>query len=208
MTTQVKFLPRLRTHTREVKGKDWSEGKNGEWGWDAKNTFFSSRHTCPMGTWGPTHFARKYQAGVSYLTKPILRKKRLFCSLRSSERLLYLQAKKSLFKLNAETRVLTYWSWSVLCCGTVWGGLFPLLCSLPEPASNPDVSLSMKICAPRKAGRTKRLSSFSFLWLACVANVSARVNARKLETEQKKKNFAFSLSLCKFSRNNSSGNAC
>ena len=95
MTTQVKFLPRLRTRTREVKGKDWSEGKNGEWGWDPQNTFFSSRHTCPMGTWDPTHFARKYQAGASYLTKPILRKKHLFCSLRSSERLLYLQAKKS-----------------------------------------------------------------------------------------------------------------
>ena len=132
MTTQVKFLPRLRTHTREVKGKDWSEGKNGEWGWDAKNTFFSSRHTCPMGTWSPTHFARKYQAGASYLTKPILRKKRLFCGLRSSERLLYLQAKKSLSKLKAETRVLTYWSWSVLCCGTVWGRPFSTFVQPPR----------------------------------------------------------------------------
>ena len=82
------------------------------------------------------------------------------------------------------------------CCvvGLYVGGLFPLLCSLPEPASNPGVSLSMKICAPGKAGRRKRLSSFSFLWLACVANVSARVNARKLETEQKKKKILLSLS--------------
>ena len=79
--------------------------------------------------------------------------------------------------------------------GLYGGGLFPPLCSLPEPASNPNVSLSMKICAPRKAGRTKRLSSFSFLWLACVANVSARVNARKLETEQKKRKHFCSLSL-------------
>ena len=64
----------------------------------------------------------------------------------------------------------------------------------PRSASNPGVSLSMKICVPRKAGRTKRFSSFYFLWLACVANVSARVNARKLETEQKKKKILLSLS--------------
>ena len=167
------------------------------------------RKKIPVGTWGPTLFAPKYQAGASYLAKPILRKKRLFCSLRSDERLLYSQAKKSLSELNAETRALTYWSWSVLCCGTVWGRPFSTSVQPPRSASNPGVSLSMKICAPRKAGRTKRLSSFYFLWLARVANVSARVNARKLETEQKKKNiFAFSLSLYKFSRNNSSGNAC
>ena len=74
------------------------------------------------------------------------------------------------------------------------GGLFPLLCSLPKPASNPDLSLSMKIFAPREAGRRKRLSSFSFLWLAYVANASARVSQAvpKLEPEEKK---AFALSL-------------
>ena len=167
------------------------------------------RKKIPVGTWGPTLFAPKYQAGASYLAKPILRKKRLFCSLGSDERLLYSQAKKSLSEFNAETRALTYWSCSVLCCGTVWGRPFSTSVQPPRSASNPGVSLSMKICAPQKAGRTKRLSSFYFLWLARVANVSARVNARKLETEQKKKNiFAFSLSLYKFSRNNSSGNAC
>ena len=94
------------------------------------------------------------------------------------------------------------------CCvvGLNGGGLFPLLCSLPKPASIPDVSLSMKIFAPRKAGRRKRLSSFSFLWLAYVANASARVSQAvpKLEPEEKK---AFALSLCTFSRNNSSGHA-
>ena len=81
------------------------------------------------------------------------------------------------------------------CCveGLYGGGLFPFLCNFPVLASNPGVSLSMKICAPRKAGRTKPLSSFSFLWLACIANVSARVNARKLETEPKK-TFLLSLS--------------
>ena len=79
------------------------------------------------------------------------------------------------------------------CCveGLYGGGLFPFLCNFPVLASNPGVSLSMKICAPRKAGRTKPLSSLSFLWLACIANVSARVNARKLETEPKKKHFCF-----------------
>ena len=96
----------------------------------------------------------------------------------------------------------------LVCCvvGLNGGGLFPLLCSLPKPASNPDVSLSMKIFAPRKAGRRKRLSSFSFLWLAYVANASARVSQAvpKLEPEEKK---AFALSLCTFSRNNSSGHA-
>ena len=80
----------------------------------------------------------------------------------------------------------------MLCCGTVWGRPFSTSVQPPRSASNPGVSLSMKICVPRKAGRTKRLSSFYFLWLACVANVSARVNARKLETT--KKNFALSLS--------------
>ena len=124
MTTRVKFLPRLRTHTREVKGKDWSEGKNGEWGWDAKNTFFSSRHTCPMGTWGPTHSRENIMPALRTLQNRFWRKKRLFCGLRSSERLLYLQAKKSLSKLNAETRVLNFWLWSVLCCGTVCGRPF------------------------------------------------------------------------------------
>ena len=75
----------------------------------------------------------------------------------------------------------------MLCCGTVWGRPFSTSVQPPRSASNPGVSLSMKICVPRKVGRTKRLSSFYFLWLACVANVSARVNARKLETEQQKK---------------------
>ena len=72
-----------------------------------KYVFLLSPHM-PYGHVRPHTLARKYQAGASYLTKPILRKKRLFCSLRSSERLLYLQAKKSLSKLKAETRVLTY----------------------------------------------------------------------------------------------------
>ena len=82
----------------------------------------------------------------------------------------------------------------MLCCGTVWGRPFSTSVQPPRSASNPGVSLSMKICVLRKAGRTKRLSSFYFLWLACVANVSARVNARKLETEQKKKKILLSLS--------------
>ena len=63
-----------------------------------------------------------------------------------------------------------------LFVGLYGEGLFPLLCSLPKPASNSDVSFSMKIFAPRKAGRRKRLSSFSFLWLAYVANASTRVS--------------------------------
>ena len=83
------------------------------------------RFFCSVGMWGPTSFARKYQAGAACLAKQILRnKKPLFSCLRSEERRLYSQAKKSLSKFNAETRVLTYWSWSVLCCGTVWGRPF------------------------------------------------------------------------------------
>ena len=74
------------------------------------------------------------------------------------------------------------------------GGLFPLLCSLPKPASNPDVSLSLKIFAPRKAGRRKRLSSFSFLWLAYVANASARVSQAVPKLEPEEKRLLFSLS--------------
>ena len=60
-------------------------------------------------------------------------------------------------------------------------------CAASQNLPRIQASLSRWKFAPRKAGRRKRLSSFSFLWLACVANVSARVNARKLETEQKKK---------------------
>ena len=96
------------------------------------------RFFCSVGMWGHTNFVRKYQAGAACLAKPILRKKtRLFCSLRSWERRLSSQAKKSLSKLNAETSlwtglwssgelggVLTYWSRSVLCCGTQWGRPF------------------------------------------------------------------------------------
>ena len=65
------------------------------------------------------------------------KKTRLFCSLRSWERRLSSQAKKSLSKLNAETSlwtglwssgelggILTYWSRSVLCCGTLRGRPF------------------------------------------------------------------------------------
>ena len=96
-----------------------------------KYVFLLSPHM-PYGHVRPHTLARKYQAGASYLTKPILRKKRLFCGLRSSERLLYLQAKKSLSKLKAETRVLTYWSWSVLCCGTVWGRPFSTFVQPPR----------------------------------------------------------------------------
>ena len=88
-----------------------------------KYVFLLSPHM-PYGHVRPHTLARKYQAGASYRTKPILRKKRKFGSLRSSERLLYLQANKSLSKLNAQTRVLNYWSWSVLCCGTVCGRPF------------------------------------------------------------------------------------
>ena len=73
-----------------------------------KNYVFLLSPHMPYGYVRPHTLVRKYQAGASYLTKPILRKKRLFCGLRSSERLLYLQAKKSLSKLKAETRVLTY----------------------------------------------------------------------------------------------------
>ena len=79
--------------------------------------------------------------------------------------------------------------------GLYGGGLFPLLCSLPKPASNPDVSLSMKIFAPRKAGRRKRLSSFSFLWLAYVANASARVSQAVPKLEPEEKRLLFSLSV-------------
>ena len=96
------------------------------------------RFFCSVGLWGHTRFARKYQAGAACLAKPILRKKiRLFCSLSSWERRLSSQAKKSLSKLNAETSlwtglwssgelggVLTFWSRSVLCCGTQWGRPF------------------------------------------------------------------------------------
>ena len=96
-----------------------------------KYVFLLSPHM-PYGHVRPHTLARKYQAGASYLTKPILRKKRLFCGLRSSERLLYLQAKKSLSKLKAETRVLTYWSWSVLCCRTVWGRPFSTFVQPPR----------------------------------------------------------------------------
>ena len=96
-----------------------------------KYVFLLSPHM-PYGHVRPHTLARKCQAGASYLTKPILRKKRLFCGLRSSERLLYLQAKKSLSKLNAETRVLTYWSWSVLCCGTVCGRPFSTFVQPPR----------------------------------------------------------------------------
>ena len=96
-----------------------------------KYVFLLSPHM-PYGHVRPHTLARKYQAGASYRTKPILRKKRLFCGLRSSERLLYLQAKKSLSKLKAETRVLTYWSWSVLCCGTVWGRPFSTFVQPPR----------------------------------------------------------------------------
>jgi len=127
------------------------------------------RFFCSVGLWGPPSFARKYQAGAACLAKQILRnKKPLFSCLRSEERRLFLQAKKSLSKLNAETslwtdlwsnwelgRVLTYWSSSMLCCGTVWGRPFftSVQPRLLKPASSPDVSLSMKIFAPRKAGR-------------------------------------------------------
>ena len=71
-------------------------------------------------------------------------KNRLLCSLRSWERRPSSQAKKSLSKLNAETSlwtglwssgelggVLTYWSRSVLCCGTLWGR--PFSTSLQPP---------------------------------------------------------------------------
>lgn len=51
--------------------KVWSEGKTG----DAKKT--------PHTPW-TTRFVRKYHVGTSRLAKPILRKKRLYCSLFSS----------------------------------------------------------------------------------------------------------------------------
>ena len=156
-----------------------------------KYVFLLSPHM-PYGHVRPHTLARKYQAGASYRTKPILRKKRKFGSLRSNERLLYLQANKSLSKLNAETRVLTYWSWSVLCCGTVCGRPFSTSVQPPRTClETRRLSLNENLRARQGGKDTKRLSSFSFLWLACVANVSARVNARKLETEQKKKKFCF-----------------
>ena len=82
------------------------------------------------------------------------------------------------------------------------GGAFFHSCAASQnlPRTRIQTSLSRcKICAPRTARRWGHLSSFSFK-----PNISARVNARKLEVEQKK---SFSPSLCKFSRNNSSRNA-
>ena len=92
----------------------------------------------------------------------------------------------------------------MLCCGTVWGRPFSTSVQPPRTClESKRLSLDQNFRA-KEGGKENTSPFFSFLWLIYVANTSARVNVPKLEPEEKK---VFALSLCKFSRNNSSGNA-
>ena len=64
---------------RARAGKVWSEGANGEWDWREKHAPWA----CEAPMWSPrAQHENIDHASASHLAKPILRKVRMFCSLR------------------------------------------------------------------------------------------------------------------------------
>ena len=125
-----------------------------------------------------THELRTKISGrrcVSCKTDFEAKKPDCLCSLRSWERRLSSPAKKSLSKLNAETSlwtglwssrelggVLTYWSRSVLCCGTLWGRPFSTSVQ-PSKTCLDSRCLSLDENFPAKEGGKEKTSLFFLL---------------------------------------------